>query len=156
EVLERERISIFAGSPTVFSGLMSHELFAAERVKGLRMSYSGSAPLPASLLAKWEAATGAPVLDGYGLSGAGPVVAFNPLNGPSKPQSVGQPLPCTTVEIVDVNDSERVLGAGERGEIRVRGPQLMRAYRNRPEESAEALRDGWLYTGDIGELDNDS
>ncbi|MCD6681463.1 MAG: AMP-binding protein [Burkholderiaceae bacterium] len=155
EALSRERITIFAGSPTLFTGLLNHPAFSREAFATLRVSYSGSAALPEELLRRWEKATGAPVLEGYGQSEAGPVVSFNPVHGVRKPGSVGVALPLTEVQIVDADTGSRMLGIGEKGEIVVRGPQLMRDYRNLPAATAEALRDGWLHTGDIGELDAD-
>jgi long-chain acyl-CoA synthetase len=155
ELVPRERITILAGSPTVFTALARHEQFSPRHFRGLRMSYSGSAPLPEALLKRWEEASGAPVLEGYGQSESGPVLTFNPLHGVHKPQSVGIPLPETTIEIVDAVDGETRLPAGRIGEIRARGPQVMQGYRNRPEETAQALRNGWLYTGDLGEFDAD-
>jgi long-chain acyl-CoA synthetase len=153
ELVPCERITILAGSPTVFTALVKHEQFSAEHFRGLRMSYSGSAPLPEALLRRWEEASAAPALEGYGQSESGPVLSFNPLHGRRKPQSVGIPLPETTIEIVDAIDGETRLPAGHIGEIRARGPQVMQGYRNRPEETAQALRKGWLYTGDLGEFD---
>jgi long-chain acyl-CoA synthetase len=154
-LLVSEHISILAGSPTVFIGLMSDTQFANMNFPNLSLSYSGSAPLPAALLQKWEDATGTPVLEGYGQSESGPVISFNPLKGTRKAGSVGLVLPETQLEIVDAFDGTNVLGAGQPGEIRIRGPQVMLDYRNRADESAQALRDGWLYTGDIGELDDE-
>jgi long-chain acyl-CoA synthetase len=81
------------------------------------------------------------------------VLSFNPVRGAVKPGSVGIPLPQTEIQIVDVETGTRVLSVGERGEIRARGPQIMQGYRNLPEETAQTLRGGWLYTGDIGEFD---
>jgi long-chain acyl-CoA synthetase len=95
------------------------------------------------------------VVEGYGQSESGPVVSFNPLDGIRKPGSVGIPLPGTEVQIVDLATGEQPLPAGERGEIRVRGPQVMSGYHQLPEETSAALRNGWLYTGDIGEFDAD-
>ncbi len=154
-LLADERISILAGSPTVFTGLMADAQFSTLEFPDLSLSYSGAAPLPAALLKKWEDATGAPVLEGYGQSESGPVISFNPLAGTRKAGSVGLVLPETQMEIVDATDGVRVLGSGQPGEIRIRGPQVMSGYRNRVEETAQALRDGWLYTGDIGERDDD-
>ena len=99
--------------------------------------------------------TGVPVIEGYGQSEAGPVISFNPLHGTRKPGSVGIPVPDTEVQVVDLEQGSRPLTVGEKGEIRLRGPQLMTQYRNLPQETAQALRDGWLYTGDIGEFDAD-
>lgn len=151
----RERIGVFPGSPTVFIGLMAHPGFAHTDWRSVHTCYSGSAALPASTLERWQAAVGAPVFEGYGLTEAGPVLTFNPARGLSKPGSVGLPLPLTEIQIVDVDSGQQVLPAGQLGEIRARGPQCMRGYRGRPEETAIALRDGWLYTGDIGEIDAD-
>ncbi len=155
ELLASERITIFAGSPTLFVGLMSQAQFAQADFSRIYLSYSGSAALPEELLRRWEAATGAPVIEGYGQSEAGPVISFNPQNGIRKPGSVGIPVPDTLVEIVDTDEGTRVLPVGEKGEIRIRGPQVMVSYRNLPDETAGTLRDGWLYTGDIGEFDSD-
>ena len=155
DLLDRERITVLAGSPTVFTGLLASPRFAAARFPDLDVSYSGSAPLPENLLAQWEQATGAPVIEGYGQTESGPVISFNPLHGVRKPRSVGVAVPGTELQIVDAAAGRTVLGAGQIGEIRVRGPQLMSGYRGLPRETADALRDGWLYTGDLGELDGD-
>jgi len=155
ESLQRERITVLAGGPSLFVALASDPGFGPEPFRTLRTTYSGSAPLPEALLRRFETATGAPVLEGYGQSESGPVLTFNPRHGVRKPQSVGIVVPGTELQIVDARDGARVLGSGEIGEIRVRGPQIMAGYRKRPAETAEALRDGWLHTGDLGELDGD-
>jgi long-chain acyl-CoA synthetase len=155
QALQQHRITLFSGSPTIFNGLMSNVGFAATDFSALQLCFSGTAALPEATLRHWEQATGCVVAEGYGQSEAGPVLSFNPRHGQRKPGSVGTPLPQTEIEIVDLDTGTRVLGTGEVGEIRARGPQLMRGYRGLPEETAAALRDGWLYTGDIGELDAD-
>ena len=155
ELVARERITVFAGSPTLFIGLLGHPAFGQADFSSLQLSYSGAAALPEELLKRWQSATGAPVLEGYGQSETGPVLSFNPLNGERKFGSVGLPLPETRIEIVDLEQGARVLAVGEKGEIRIQGPQLMTGYRNLPKETAETLRHGWLYTGDIGEFDGD-
>lgn len=153
ELLVHERITIFAGSPTLFTSLMNSAAFVTADFSTLHVSYSGSAALPEALFRRWEQASGAPVVEGYGQTESGPVISFNPLVGVRKPGSVGRPLPKTEVQIVDLVSGDVVLPVGERGEIRVRGPQVMDGYRNLPEETAASLRNGWLYTGDIGEFD---
>jgi len=155
EAIRSERITIFPGSPTIFTGLLAHPDFARTDWSRVHTCYSGAAPLAEALLARWEAAVGAPILEGYGQTEAGPVLSFNPRHGLRKPGSVGVPVAATEIQIVDVEAGTRVLAAGERGEIRARGPQIMQGYRNLPADTAQALRDGWLYTGDIGELDAD-
>ncbi len=154
EAIERERITRLPAGPTVFIGLMGYDGFADTDFSSLRAAYSGSAPLPAEALRRWQASTGCPVYEGYGQTEAGPVLTYIGEGDEIVPGSVGTAVPRTEVEIVDVETGTRVLGVGERGEIRARGPQIMSGYRNRPEETAEALRDGWLYTGDIGEFDD--
>ena len=153
--LVREKITLFAGSPTIFTGLLNYPGFAETDFSNLYMSSSGSAPLAENVLNEWERITGTPILEGYGQSEASPVISFNPLGGVRKPTSVGIPLPATEIQVVDLETGTNVLKPGQKGEIRVAGPQVMRGYRNRPEETAQTLRDGWLYTGDIGELDEE-
>jgi long-chain acyl-CoA synthetase len=155
ETIARERITRLAASPTILVGLLASPAFATADVSSLVLCYSGASALPDATLARWEAATGCPVVEGYGQSEAGPVLAYNPSHGVRKIGTVGVALPATQIEIVDVERGAQVLPVGTVGEIRARGPQLMRGYRNRPAETAEALRAGWLNTGDIGELDAD-
>ena len=142
EAIEKERITIFPGSPTIFTGLLGHAGFARTDWSSVHTCYSGSAPLPEETLRRWERAVGAPVYEGYGQTEAGPVLTFNAVGKERKPGSVGVAVPQTEIRIVE-------------GEVVARGPQIMQGYRNRPQETAEALRDGWLHTGDMGELDAD-
>ncbi|HYF18987.1 MAG TPA: AMP-binding protein, partial [Ramlibacter sp.] len=155
DAIGEHAITIFPGSPTIFTGLMAHEAFARCDWRRVHTCYSGSSALPRETMERWQQATGAPIFEGYGQTEAGPVLTFNPAAGPVKVGSVGVPVAATEVQIVDVETGLRVLAVGERGEIRARGPQVMAGYHGLPKETAEALRDGWLYTGDIGELDAD-
>ncbi|MBI5909785.1 MAG: AMP-binding protein [Betaproteobacteria bacterium] len=153
-VTER-RITLLAGSPTIFQGLMADDAFARTDFSFLALCTSGASALPLETLKRWEAATGCAICEGYGQTEAGPVISFNPRDGLRKPGSVGLPLPATEIEIVDVETGMRKMPTGKTGEIRVRGPQIMAGYRNNPRETADALRNGWLYTGDIGKIEND-
>ena len=155
DMLEAEQITILAGGPTMFIGMLGHESMARRRLSHLRYSMSGGSALPAETLRRWEEATGAPVLEGYGQTETCGGVAFNPLNGVHKPGSVGTAMADVDIQIVDAVDGTTVLPTGETGEIRLRGPQVMLGYRGRPTETAAVLRDGWLYTSDIGHLDTD-
>ena len=155
EAIARERITLLAASPTILVGLLASPAFASADLSSLKLCYSGASALPEATLARWEAATGCPVVEGYGQSEAGPVLAYNPSGGVRKAGTVGVALPATQIEIVDLEHGTQVLPTGTAGEIRARGPQLMRGYRNRSAETAEALREGWLHTGDIGEFDAD-
>ena len=155
DLIVKECITRLPAGPTVFIGLLNDEKFAATDFSSLRAAYSGSAPLPEETLRRWQERTGVPILEGYGQTEAGPVLTYIRDGGQLKVGSAGPVLPLTEIEIVNVETGKKVLGVGEIGEIRARGPQIMSGYRNKPEETAEALRDGWLYTGDIGELDAD-
>ena len=155
ETLESEHISILPAGPTIFNGLLNFDGFATTDVSALRWCYSGSAPLPEDTLKRWEDATGCFILEGYGQTEAGPVLTYNPAIGTKKPGSVGISLTRTHVQIVDLETGETILPPGQTGEIRARGPQIMSGYRNLPDETARTLRNGWLYTGDIGEFDED-
>ena len=153
DLIAAERITRLPAGPTVFNGLLNHERFRSTDFSSLRTAWSGSAPLPEETLRRWLKQTGAPILEGFGQTEAGPVLTYARAGDPLKVGSVGRPLPLTKIEIVDVETGNKVLGSRENGEIRASGPQIMSGYRNRPKETNEALRDGWLYTGDIGELD---
>jgi long-chain acyl-CoA synthetase len=118
-----------------------------------RLCVSGSAPLPVQVLKDFEEKFGIPLLEGYGLSEASPVVSKNPIHGVRKPGSIGWPIPNVEMSVQD--DAGKMLGSGELGEICVRGGNVMLGYWNNPEETAEAIRNGWLLTGDIGHRDAD-
>ncbi len=155
DTVAAERISFFLGSPTIFNGLLAAPGLADADLSSLRVSYSGSAALAVETLAAWQRQTGSVVCEGYGQTECGPVLTSNPSDGPRKTGSVGPALPDTQLQIVDVETGMRQLPPGEPGEIRALGPQVMMGYLNRPEETAATLRDGWVYTGDIGEMDAD-
>ena len=149
------RITLMSGSPTIFIGMMASVEFARTDLSSLALCYSGSAALAPDTLRRWQDATGCGVCEGYGQSESGPVLAFNPVRGARKIGSVGVSVPRTDIDIVDVETGKHSLGRGQIGEIRARGPQIMAGYRALAEETSQALRDGWLYTGDIGEIDAD-
>jgi len=146
--------TIFAGMPALYvlfcKTSVPPELMAGSK---LRVCISGSAPLAEATLLEFEKRFPVPLLEGYGLSEAAPVVALNPLDGVRKLRSIGVPLPGVEVKIFDEHDRE--LPAGEPGELVVRGPNVMRGYHDRPDESAATLRNGWLHTGDIARMDED-
>ena len=155
DAIERHRITLFPGSPSIYVSLMAHPRFESTDWSSLRMCYSGASALPGAVLRRWEDTVKTAIYEGYGMTEAGPVLSFNGPGQAVKAGSVGLPLPGTRIEIVDAETGRRALGAGECGEIRAQGPQLMQGYRNLPAETSEALRDGWLYTGDLGEIDVD-
>jgi long-chain acyl-CoA synthetase len=150
--LAEERISVLPAGATVFTGLLGYEGFAGADLRQLRACYSGASALPAEILRRWEDATGVPIYEGYGQTEAGPILTYNSPGFTMKPGHVGLPLPGTDIQIVDAVTG---LPTDLPGEIRARGPQIMVGYWNRAEETASALRDGWLHTGDIGVIDGD-
>ncbi|MEM6467846.1 MAG: AMP-binding protein, partial [Pseudomonadota bacterium] len=155
DAITTHRATLLPAGPTVFQSLLQFDGLSRDRLRSLKAAYSGSAPLSAATLAQWEEATGVPIYEGFGQTEAGPILTYHSPHFGLKQGSVGPALPLTEVEIVDVETGEEVLEAGKTGEIRARGPQVMKGYRNLPEETAQTLRDGWLYTGDIGRLDED-
>lgn len=155
KAIEENGITLFSAVPTVFRALLAHPAARDTDFSQLQYCYSGAAPLPESVLAAWKALTGRPIIEGYGMSEAGPCMTYNPALGRQKPGSVGLPVPMSELEVVDVETGTRVLPPGEEGELRVRGPHVMHSYRNLPENTGAALRDGWLYTGDIAHKDEE-
>jgi long-chain acyl-CoA synthetase len=155
KTVHHKRPTSFPGVPTLFTAINGAKHLDRYDLTSIRSCISGGAPLPVEVKAQFEALTHCILVEGYGLSETSPVVACNPLEGVNKPGSVGPPLPGTVVEIVSVEGPSRVLGLGERGEICVRGPQVMLGYWGQPEATADVLRGGRLRTGDIGYLDED-
>ena len=148
------RATILVGIPQLFQAMAQAKVpFWYHWVLRLRLAISGAAPLPGETLAAFERKFRFPLLEGYGLSEASPVVSFNPLHGVRKAGSVGLPLAGITVQIVD--DQGREVPTGTVGEIVVQGPNVMRGYHNQPAANTETLRHGWLYTGDMGKKDSD-
>jgi long-chain acyl-CoA synthetase len=133
---------------------MKSDLFATADLSALKYCPSGGAPCPEDLHREWLKRTGCPLLEGWGMSEGAPF-CLNRYDGPRKLMSVGNPVPGTEVEVVDIATGTQILPMGEAGEVRVRGPQMMLGYHNKPEETALALRGGYMYTGDIGYVDED-
>jgi long-chain acyl-CoA synthetase len=151
--LSEHRITVFAGGPApIYMGLLASPEFAKADLSQLRYCPSGGAPCPEELHREWLEKTGQPILEGWGMTEGAPF-CLNPYDGRRKLLSVGNPVPGTELQVVDLETGDRVLPLGERGELRARGPQLMTGYRNQPEETARTLRDGWVHTGDVGRLD---
>jgi long-chain acyl-CoA synthetase len=156
----RTRATALPGVPTMYQALLDHPKLAATDFSHLRVCVSGGAPLPAELKVRFEAATGASLIEGYGLSESSGVIAANPYEGEGKPGSIGQPIPATRVRLVDKEDATRPVPDGEPGEIVAAGPQIMKGYWNRPDADAKVFvtdAEGrrWLRTGDVGTIDGD-
>ena len=124
-------------------------------LSSIRYCLSGGAPLPVEVKEAFERNTGCVLVEGYGLSESSPVATANPITGVNKAGSIGLPLPGTLIEIVSLEEPRRVLPIGEKGEVCIRGPQVMKGYWNKPSETALTLVDGRLHTGDVGYMDED-
>lgn len=148
-----DRITLFVAIPTVYKILAEKDMpFIVKILLNLRLCISGAAPLPIKVLREFESAFRVPLLEGYGLTEASPVVAVNPPDPQKKkPGTVGLPLPGVEVKVVDENGLP--LPVGTPGELIVKGPNVMLGYLNKPEETAQAIKNGWLYTGDVASLD---
>ena len=157
--LARTRATAFPGVPTMYQALLDHSDIAKTDFSALRIAISGGAPLPAPVREKFEAATGARLVEGYGLTESAGVVSTNPYQGLRKPGTIGQVIPQTRVMLLDKEDPTRPAPEGQPGELVIAGPQVMQGYWNRPDAAAHAFaRIGetfWLRTGDVAEIDDD-
>ncbi|SNX66555.1 acyl-CoA synthetase (AMP-forming)/AMP-acid ligase II [Streptomyces sp. TLI_55] len=153
EVVERERPTFFSAVPTIYSMLAALPDQVRPDTSSLRFGVCGAAPASAELLTRFEARYGFPLVEGYGLSEGTCGSTINPVAGPRRAGTVGLPFPGQEIRIVDADGSE--VPPGGDGEVVVRGPNVMRGYLGRPEETAKVIVDGWLHTGDVGRLDAD-
>ncbi len=151
--IQEYKVSIFPGVPTLFVALLNHPNATTVDWSSLRQCNSGSAPLPLEVLERFQRLADLTIIEGYGLTEASPTTHVNPTFNTRKPGSIGLPYPDTDCQIVDVETGLRSLPPGEIGELIIRGPQIMKGYWNRPDETALALRGGWLYSGDIARMD---
>ena len=151
-VMLTEPVTWFTGVNTLFAGLMHEPWFKEKASWSLRGSVAGGMALVPVIGERWEAMTKTPIYQGYGLTETSPVATLNPFNRPKR-EAIGVPVPGTDVRLVD--DEGKDVPAGEPGELWVKGPQVMKGYWQRPDETARVLRDGWLATGDIAKMDAD-
>ncbi len=152
--LEQYRCTVTTLIATVNVAIINDPRTPRFDLSSLRVCTSGGAPVPAEIARRWEAVTGHQLVEGYGLSETTAPTHTNPLHRP-KYGTVGVPLPFTEAKIVSLEDGVSEMPAGQSGEICVRGPMVMKGYWRRPDATAEAIRDGWFYTGDIGRVDDE-
>ncbi len=155
DAIKRYEPTFFPGVPTLYISLLNHPDAPTSNLDRVRRFNSGSAPLPVDVLEKFEALTGAMLYEGYGLTEASPVTHSTPTLAKRKPGSIGLPIIGTECKIVDLEAGTREVPVGEEGELCIRGAQVMKGYWKKPEETANTLRDGWLYTGDVARMDED-
>lgn len=155
KAIARYRPDQLPGVPTLYNALVSHPDVGRYDLRSIRACISGAAALPAEVQSRFERVTGGVLVEGYGLTESSPVTHVNPLVGLRKLGSIGIPVPDTDARIVDIETGTNTLPVGETGELTIRGPQVMAGYWNKLAETAVALRDGWLFTGDIARMDED-
>ncbi|WP_252192851.1 AMP-binding protein [Rhizobium sp. CSW-27] len=155
DLMREHAVTVFGGGPpAIYQGLLSVPGIGPESLPSLRVCPGGGAPFPTELHRRWQDVTGLAIHEGYGMTEIAPI-AVNTQSEGLRIGAAGKPCPGTEVEIVDTVGGTRRLGCGEPGEIRVRGPHQMTGYADNAEETALMVRDGWVYTGDIGVIDED-
>jgi long-chain acyl-CoA synthetase len=152
-VVSRDRVTVFEGVPTMYAAMLHHPDAGAADMTTLRTCASGGSAMPVEIMKAFEDKFGCKVFEGYGLSETSPVVSFNQPGHERKPGSIGFPVPGCEMRVVD--DEGKDVGIDTPGEIAIRGENLMKGYWGRPEETAEAIPDGWFRTGDIATKDSD-
>lgn len=155
KAVEKFRPTIFPAVPAIFVAMLQHKNLKTYKLSSIDYCISGSAPLPVDVMQRFEKITNAQIIEGYGLTEASPVTHLNPLGNQRKPGSIGIPLPGTEAAVVDMEGGAVPVPTGKLGELVIRGPQVMLGYWNRKDETASAVRNKWLYTGDIAYMDED-
>jgi len=156
--IQAHRVTVFCGVPSMYQALLANPELETHDLTSIRVCISGSSTLPPNVQKRFMEITGGLLAEGYGLTEASPVTHCSPVDKTLRTVrigSIGLPLADTDTRIVDAETGTKILTAGETGELAVRGPQVMKGYWRRPEETAQVLRDGWLLTGDIAREDNE-
>lgn len=154
KTIHKHKPNLFPGAPTMYVGVINHPEIHRFDVSSIEACMSGASPLPVEVQERFEKLTGGRLTEGYGLTETSPVTHANLIWDRKKSSTIGLPWPDTECRIVDLETGQE-LGIGEIGELHVRGPQVMKGYWNKPEETAKVLIDGWFHTGDIAKMDED-
>ena len=153
--IDTHKPTLFPGVPTMYVAINNYPGVTQFNLKSIRACISGAAGLPVEVQTKFQNLTSARLVEGYGLSEATPVTHANPVFGENRVGTIGLPWPDTDAKLMDIETGEKEVPAGESGELCVKGPQVMKGYWNKPEETHKTLRNVWLYTGDIAKMDAD-
>jgi long-chain acyl-CoA synthetase len=153
KIMKAHKFTLLTGVNTLFNALVNHKDFASVDFSSLKITVGGGMAVQRPVAEKWQKVTGCFLSEGYGMTESSPVATTNPLDGTGRLGTIGLPIPSTNMRIVD--DHGAALPVGEVGEIQIQGPQVMKGYYNRPEATANTIKDGWLCTGDIGKMTED-
>ena len=160
DVIQHEKATLYPGVPAMYIGIINHPDVQNYDLHSIKACLSGGSALPVEVAQKFEEITGGRLVEGFGMTETSPVVHANPIYGERRIGSIGLPIPNTDAQIVSIEPDEngefKVLAQGEEGELRVKGPQIMKGYWGRDDETAKTISpDGWLHTGDIAKMDED-
>jgi long-chain acyl-CoA synthetase len=155
EMTQKFRPNVFTCVPTIFVGVLNHPGFPKSDFSFIKWTVSGAAPLALETIREWEKATGSTIVECYGLTETTLLSNANPWGGKTKVGSVGLPVSDTDCKIIDIETGAKDLPINAPGEVLLKGPQLTKGYYKRPDETAEAIKEGWFHTGDIGYIDDD-
>jgi long-chain acyl-CoA synthetase len=155
EAIDTYKPTFLAAVPTMYVGMLRHPEFKKFDLSSIKGCFSGAAPLAQETIREFEAASGSQICEGYGLSETSPVASINPFGGKTKVGSIGLPISDTEFKIVDLDTGKKDMPVGEPGEVLIKGPQVTHGYYKKDKETKETLKGGWLYTGDIGKMDED-
>jgi long-chain acyl-CoA synthetase len=155
EIIKKYKPTFLPGVPTIFVGLLNDPEFRKLNMKSIKGFFSGAAPLAADTIRDLKQLTGADMCEVYGSTETSPIATVTPWGGTIKPGTVGCPLPDTDIKIVDIETGKKEMPQGEAGEIIIKGPQIMKGYYNKPDETQKVIKDEWFYSGDIGKFDAD-
>ncbi|MDX1666189.1 MAG: AMP-binding protein [Saprospiraceae bacterium] len=153
QAIKSHPVSLITGVNTLFNALLNHKNFSSLDFSTLKVTVGGGMAVQRSVAEHWQKVTGCFLSEGYGMTEASPVVSANPFDGSGRLGTIGLPVPSTDVRVVDAQGN--ILGPGGIGEIQVKGPQVMKGYYNRPDETDKTIKEGWLCTGDIGSMSED-
>lgn len=155
KLIDKAKPTIMPGVPTIFNAIMNHKDAKKLDLRSLKICLSGGAPLPAEVKKGFESVTGATLVEAYGLSETSPGATINPLDGRAKSGSIGQPIPGTIISIREVGNPEKEVPLGQPGEICIKGPQVMKGYYKRPQDTADVFVGDFFRSGDVGYMDDE-
>lgn len=155
EIIKKYKPTFLPGVPTIFVGLLNDPEFRKLSMKSIKGFFSGAAPLAADTIRDLKLLTGADMCEVYGSTETSPIATVTPWGGKIKPGTVGCPVPDTDIKIVDLETGKKEMPQGETGEIIIKGPQIMKGYYNKPDETQKVIKDEWFFSGDIGKFDED-